>query len=181
MKLSVLTLVNLAAAATLLLTPFLVSVTSSAPYDPWNDLDENGKIDIFDVVKIASTYGTTGDSEKNVTVTNWPTRQFLNVSLADHVVIPEQDSMQFLVDVAGYDRLTLVVVKHTSGVLMASVHYKYGEIYSPSIYATPDLTGGSNIVLQDSIVIGPTIWIELTTTDFPVTFSAAIYAVETSR
>jgi hypothetical protein len=73
MKLSALTLVNLAAASVLLLTPFLIGLTASAPYDPWYDLDENGKIDIFDVVRIAGTYGTTGDPGKNVTVTNWPT------------------------------------------------------------------------------------------------------------
>lgn len=72
MKLSALTLANLTIAAMLLLTPFLVGLTASAPYDPWYDLDENGKIDIFDVVRIAGTYGTTGDPGKNVSVTNWP-------------------------------------------------------------------------------------------------------------
>lgn len=72
MKFSALTLANLVVAATLLLTPFLVGLTSSAPYDPWYDLDENGKIDIFDLVRLAGTYGTTGDPGKNVNVTNWP-------------------------------------------------------------------------------------------------------------
>ena len=72
MRFSASTLANLALTAILLLTPILVGLTSSAPYDPWNDLDESGKIDIFDVVRIAGTYGTTGDPGKNVTVTNWP-------------------------------------------------------------------------------------------------------------
>ena len=68
MKVSALTLANLVMAAVLLLTPFLVGLTSSAPYDPWYDLDENGKINIFDVVRLAGTYGTAGDPGKNVTI-----------------------------------------------------------------------------------------------------------------
>lgn len=62
----------LALACVLLAPVFLVGITASAPYEPWYDLDENGKIDIFDVVRIAGTYGTTGDPGKNVNVTNFP-------------------------------------------------------------------------------------------------------------
>jgi len=159
----------------------VVGGTSSTPYDAWYDFDDDGDIDIYDIVDIAGRYGTTGDSEKNVTVTNWPAKQTLNISLAHNLVIPEQSSIQLSTDVAGYDRLTLVIVKQTSGVLMARVHYKFGDIFTPSVWETPDLSGGSNLILNDSIVIGPTIWIELTTTDFAVTISAAIYATETSR
>ena len=79
MKASALTLANLIVASLLLLTPFLVGLTASAPYDPWYDLDENGEIDIFDVVRIAGTYGTSGDSSKNVNVTNWPTSEATTV------------------------------------------------------------------------------------------------------
>lgn len=32
---------------------FLVGVSSSAAYDPWSDLDADGDIDFFDIVKIA--------------------------------------------------------------------------------------------------------------------------------
>ena len=40
---------------------FLVSVTAqTSPYDPWADLDDDGDIDIFDIVDIAGRYGTTG-------------------------------------------------------------------------------------------------------------------------
>jgi len=68
MKVSALTLANLVVGAVLLLTPFFVGLTSSAPYDSWYDLDENGKINIFDVVRLAGTYGTAGDPGKNVTL-----------------------------------------------------------------------------------------------------------------
>ena len=72
MKISRLTLSNLLIGLILLASPFLVQLTSSAPYDAWADLDEDGDIDIFDIVDIASRYGTMGDPGKNVTVTNWP-------------------------------------------------------------------------------------------------------------
>ncbi|MCK4826095.1 hypothetical protein KA005_60675, partial [bacterium] len=40
---------------------FLVSVTAqTSPYDPWADLDDDGDIDIYDIVDIAGRYGTTG-------------------------------------------------------------------------------------------------------------------------
>lgn len=80
MKLSALTLANLVLASALLLTPFLVGLTSSARYDPWYDLDENGEIDIFDVVRIAGTYGTTGNPGKNVTLVGRTNNLAYNVS-----------------------------------------------------------------------------------------------------
>ena len=42
-----------------LVTLFMcVGLTSSAPYDPWCDLDTDGDIDIYDIVEIAGRYGT---------------------------------------------------------------------------------------------------------------------------
>lgn len=62
----------LALACVLLAPMLLVSVSSSATYDPWVDLDDNGTINIFDVVTLANSYQTTGDPTKNVNVLNWP-------------------------------------------------------------------------------------------------------------
>jgi len=47
-------------AAVLVFLLGLVGITSSAPYDPWCDLDDDGDIDIFDIVKMAGAYGTSG-------------------------------------------------------------------------------------------------------------------------
>ncbi|MGB9134190.1 MAG: hypothetical protein WCC63_01165 [Candidatus Bathyarchaeia archaeon] len=115
MKLSTLALVNLILATVLLFTPLLVGVTASAPYNPWYDLDENGEIDIFDVVRIAGTYGTTGDPGKNVSVTNWPpsvnvtvTYATRNGSLASGL-IPLDGSWSTSIDTRGYRAITLTV------------------------------------------------------------------------
>jgi hypothetical protein len=72
MRISRLAFANIVIALVLLSTPFLIQLTASAPYDPWADLDDDGDIDIFDVVKIAAAYSTAGDPAKNVAVTNWP-------------------------------------------------------------------------------------------------------------
>jgi hypothetical protein len=47
--------------------------SSTNPYDPWIDYDDDGKIGLSDLVSLANSYGTTGDPTKNVNVTNWPT------------------------------------------------------------------------------------------------------------
>jgi hypothetical protein len=119
MKPSALALVNLVVATVLLLTPFLVGLTASAPYDPWYDLDENGAIDIFDVVRIAGTYGTTGDPSMNVNVTNWPTT--INVTLVGRAnklaytilaqsVDPGGMYLSPWISIDGYSKVTVCVV-----------------------------------------------------------------------
>ena len=63
MKANLLTLLNIALTTTLLTSLLLVGATSSssvAEYDPWCDLDDDGDIDIFDIVQMAGKYGTTG-------------------------------------------------------------------------------------------------------------------------
>ena len=48
--------------ASLLMSVLLVGVTSSVGvYDPWCDLDDDGDIDIFDVVRLAGAYNTAGE------------------------------------------------------------------------------------------------------------------------
>jgi hypothetical protein len=58
-------------------TLFMILPTKSNPgigeYDPWNDLNSDGAVDIYDAINLAGTYGTSGDPTKNVNVTNWLT------------------------------------------------------------------------------------------------------------
>jgi len=56
MKVATLTLVTL-----LIASMFFVGITTSTvEYDPWVDLDDDGDIDMFDVVNMAGRYGTSG-------------------------------------------------------------------------------------------------------------------------
>jgi hypothetical protein len=43
-------------------------------YDPWLDINGDGKIDGKDIAMVARAFGTGGDPTRNVTVTNWPSQ-----------------------------------------------------------------------------------------------------------
>jgi len=51
------------------------SSTAALEYDPWIDVNGDGKIDITDVAMTSGSFGTYGNSTKNVNVTNWPAQQ----------------------------------------------------------------------------------------------------------
>lgn len=74
MRISVSAFVNSILASMLLTSLAFLAVTSSSSqqYDPWVDFNEDGAIDIFDIVGVALAFGAEGDPTKNVTVTNWP-------------------------------------------------------------------------------------------------------------
>ena len=48
------------------------SSTATLEYDPWKDIDGDGKITLYDAVSLLNSYGAQGDPTRNVTVTNWP-------------------------------------------------------------------------------------------------------------
>jgi len=60
-KLVITVLVMLCLTASLFTTISLRSQTPDLEYDPWVDLNDDGIIDIFDLVKIAAIFGTEGN------------------------------------------------------------------------------------------------------------------------
>jgi hypothetical protein len=55
-------------------TLFMILPTKSNPgigeYDPENDLNGDGTIDIYDAINLGGTYGTSGDPTRNITLTS---------------------------------------------------------------------------------------------------------------
>jgi hypothetical protein len=53
---------------------FMIVPTSGGvwPYDPWWDVNGDGKIDVQDLARVSGAFATYGDPAKNVNVTNWP-------------------------------------------------------------------------------------------------------------
>jgi hypothetical protein len=47
------------------------SSTATLEYDPWLDVNDDGKMDGKDIALTALVFGTAGDPTKNVNVTNW--------------------------------------------------------------------------------------------------------------
>ena len=61
----------------------LTSRSADSPnWDPWADLKEDGTVDIYDAITLANAYGSSGDTTKNVNVTNWP--DLLNVTISNY-------------------------------------------------------------------------------------------------
>jgi hypothetical protein len=60
-------LVTFCLTATLFL---VIPGRSTGTYDPWADINGDGKINMTDVGYVASLFGTKGDPTRNVTVTN---------------------------------------------------------------------------------------------------------------
>jgi S1-C subfamily serine protease len=59
-NLAIAVLVMFCITATLFITFASYSQSSSNVYDPWSDINNDGKIDILDIYKIASAFGTSG-------------------------------------------------------------------------------------------------------------------------
>lgn len=49
----------------------VIPIRSANPYDPWADMNDDGKVNMFDIGYVASRFGTVGDAAKPVNVTNW--------------------------------------------------------------------------------------------------------------
>jgi len=168
----------------LTITLFLAVPTRSIPtvgeYDPWADINDDGKVDIKDISYSARLFGTTGDSTKNVTVTNFPIKRTLNASLADNLVI---DGIPYYLEanVEGYSKVTLVMnVVYIEGSPMLGVNIRFiiGGVHTPAIYTNNTLTVGRYFLLQSYEVIGPTIEIELDPSGGPMAVSLGIYATD---
>lgn len=101
---------------------FVELTTSQSVYDPWCDQDNDGDIDIYDIVPAAMAYGTTGDPTRNVTVTNFPNQQpdpaWKLIDIAEHFNLTwfSEESGNFIysetvdlgiVNIGGYSRMML--------------------------------------------------------------------------
>jgi len=162
----------------------VIPIRSGLPYDPWADIQPDtpdGTIDIKDVSGVARLYGTSGDSTKNVTVTNFPIKRTLNASLADNLVIDSYQVWYFEANVEGYSKVTLVIrVDYIEGspILSANIRFIIGGVHTPKIYSNNTLTVGTYFLLQSYEVIGPIIEIELDPSGGPQRVSLGIYATD---
>jgi hypothetical protein len=124
----------------LIATLFLIIPTRSqtgGQYDPWVDVNDDGKIDGKDIGTTAWAFGTAGDPTKNVTVTNWPTSPSgLNQSMGSDIVAGGEH----------WFTQSVVLVYHRSFYLY--VQFSTGSSSNPLVYLWWR-TGG--IELMDSI------------------------------
>ena len=110
MKIRVTALLSIILAAGLLTSVFFMTTTSSSPsvggYDPWVDLNDDGKIDYKDLFMLARAYGTSGTPiNKTALLLELQTRiDMLNSTLSN---IPRNNETYSttLADISGYSAL----------------------------------------------------------------------------
>jgi hypothetical protein len=110
------------ALATFCLTATLFTILptrSALPYDPWADVSgptqgtEDGTINMRDIAYVVQMFATSGDTTKNVSVTNWPQRSKVglkdswNVSWASDVF---GISTNNYVSTEGFSRMYVVII-----------------------------------------------------------------------
>jgi hypothetical protein len=90
----------------------MVSATRSAfEYDPWLDYNEDGVIDVKDLHPLGGSYGTTGDSIKNVTIAGHANKLAFTVATA---IEPYSAYYTDWISVGGYSKVTICVYSETN-------------------------------------------------------------------
>lgn len=123
----------------LVLTSFILAVAFypkitaivSPQYDPWADLNDDGRVNIKDAVLLGVAFGTSGDPTKNVTVTNFPKANnhltvILNVS--QHV---------------GSDSKVLSASNEVTGIGNKTVTFISGGVSGGATWSSYDINYGS--------------------------------------
>jgi hypothetical protein len=76
---------------------------TSMPYDPWADINDDGRIDIRDIGYICRLFGTYGDPAKNVSVSGYGFKVLRYLLLS----IPAKQGGKLTIQTAGYKTVTL--------------------------------------------------------------------------
>jgi hypothetical protein len=121
-------------------TLFMIATTRSQEYNPWADINADGKIDILDVVGTTGIYGMSGDPTKNVTIAGHANK--LAYSVESVLVGAGLDFYTPYISVDGYSKMTICLTTysnnwncyifcgHPSGAEWFTVDQISGSIYS---------------------------------------------------
>lgn len=97
-----------------ILVSFILVVTlypsitaSTGDYDPWSDINSDGKIRVDDILNVALLFGTDGDSTRNVTIAG---RASKLIKVAEGVSIGDLSSWSSdWISIDGYSKVTIHV------------------------------------------------------------------------
>jgi len=164
--------------ATLFIILPIKSSPSAGEYNPWADIDDNGKIDMKDIGITAKMFGASGDPTKLVKVGSYDS----NTS-TQNITIPAHTSGNINITTDGYSRMTLGLTTSV-GVTPINVNtgFMIGSFYAHMDGIDMGGTGGTSSKPANAIWLEPstiplmgksvgykfnvTAWINLTSTSF---------------
>ena len=141
-------------------TLFMVVLTRSADdpnWDPWVDIKEDGTVDIYDAITLANAYGTSGDTTKNVTVTNWPSPKSQYELVKVGSINWTSSMTSYIFDdiyVGGYSRMELLVEATNASFWVGQWSTGFGDA---SLKWYKELGEGSRAFVHDPVSINLTI------------------------
>lgn len=114
----------------ILLALFLVTVASvpwsgqnsSNSYDPWLDYNEDGRIDVNELHRIAEVYGSSGELTRNVTVSSHIT-SYIRLGGASNISIPPFSTWwSERITIDGYAKVTILEKESLVGYLALDLY-----------------------------------------------------------
>ena len=126
-------------------------------YDPWADINDDGKIDVKDIYYLASIYGTTGDPAKNVTINHKV--QLYNFSK----VIPPRGIVSFNISAAGFRQATIIIMANKTSpfYLEARTGFSVDKCYTFSSWFAV-ASSEQYITVPTPPLVEPQIWLDPT-------------------
>lgn len=131
------------------------STVSSTTYDPWKDVNHDGRINVLDLIQVAVDMGGSGDPALNVTVTNMPPD--VDTLVWWQTIVNQAGISSPLYNVKGYAHLNLLgradltssdtVTIVVEGAIYNATHTTFSPIivYSRTLTGYPSNTFSANI------------------------------------
>lgn len=120
--------------------------SSGVTYDPWSDINADGKVDILDIFSVARAFGTSGDATKPVVIAGYGTVENLT-----SFTLLNQTLVNVTVSTSGYRMITLSLYAQSKDAHQFEIFWGY-KIAGKFAYSTiQTLTSDSSIHLVKPI------------------------------
>jgi len=148
---------------------FMIMPTRSSPgvggYDPWFDVNDDGKVNIVDMSAIARAFGTSGNPTKPVVIAGYNSVENLTT-----FALPSQTLMNISVSTVGYRTVTLGLYAESQDMHRFEIFWGY-RIAATFVYGTIQ-----TLTSESTSHLAPKVWYQgvhpsLFTLSLQVTFS----------
>jgi len=122
------------------------AVQSTVQYDPWLDVDDDGRISGMDITLVCRAFGTAGDPTKTVRVVHSTYNTVFNATVSENVT-------SYWFNLTGYARVTVAIM--INGTATAYICWYWGEPMPPLIDGNFTTINGQDYYIWSSDVRAP--------------------------